>query len=145
MSSLVAVAYPQLRTAEQARRALARLTVERVLEIEDAVTVTRAPAGGLRLCPVDPIEFRGAAGGAVWGGLIGLVLLGPALGGDGAEERFIGRLHAALDRGGAALVVLLRRSTPETLLPRIADFGGTALHTALGADAEELLKIALKT
>jgi uncharacterized membrane protein len=143
MSFLIAVAYPQLRTAEQARRAMAQLTVERVLEIEDAVIVVPAPTGGLRLRPADPVTVHGAAAGAIWGGLIGMILLGPALGDDGVEEHFIRRLREALERGGAALIVLLRRCTPETLLALLADFGGTAFHTGLGADAEDLLKNAL--
>jgi uncharacterized membrane protein len=143
MSSLVVVAYPQLRIAEQARRAMARLTVERVLEIEDAVIVARDPGGAVRLHAAGRVEVHGAAVGAIWGGLIGLVLLGPALGANGVEKRFIGRLGDALDRGDAALIVLVRRCTPESLLPRLAEFGGTAFHTGVGAGAEERLRIAL--
>ncbi|HEY7619966.1 MAG TPA: DUF1269 domain-containing protein [Solirubrobacteraceae bacterium] len=143
MSFLVAVAYPQLRIAEQARRAMARLTVERVLEIEDAVIVVRDAPGGLRLHQAGPVDLEGAPAGAIWGGLIGMILLGPALGANGVDERFLRQLGAALDRGGAALLVLVRRCTPETLLPRLVDFDGEAFHTKLGADAEERLKTAL--
>jgi uncharacterized membrane protein len=143
VASLVAVAYPQLRTAEQAHRALARLTVERVLEIEDAVIVERDQRGAVRLHTPEPVDIHGAAADTIWGGLIGMVLLGPALGTDGVEERFIRRLGDALDRGGAALLVLVRRCTPETLLPRLADFGGIAFHTGLGVAAEERLTSAL--
>jgi uncharacterized membrane protein len=143
MSSLVAVAYPDLRTAEQARRSMARLTVERVVEIEDVVIVIGGPTGGLRLHVAAPVELHGAAAPAIPGGLIGMVLLGPALGANGVEERFIRRLGAALDRGSAALVVLLRRSTPETLLPRLVEFGGTAFHIGLSSTAEERLRAAL--
>jgi uncharacterized membrane protein len=143
MSFLVAVAYPSLRIAEQARRAMARLTVERVLEIEDAVIVVRGPTGALRLHPADPVELRGAVAPAVAGGLIGMVLLGPALGANGVEERFVRRLGAELGRGSAALLVLVRRSTPETVLPRLSDFGGSAFHTGLSSGAEARLKTAL--
>jgi len=72
-----------------------------------------------------------------------MVLLGPALGTDGVEERFIHHLGDVLDRGGAALLVLVRRCTPETLLPRLADFGGIAFHTGLGIAAEQRLTTAL--
>lgn len=144
MAWLVAVAYPELRIAEQSHRAMGRLTVERVLEIEDAVVVTRDHAGAVRLHIPGPVQIRGAATGAIWGGLIGMVLLGPALGADGIEESFISRLGDVLEGGGAALVVLVRRSTPETLLPRLADFGGIAFHTGLGVAAEERLRTALR-
>jgi hypothetical protein len=35
------------------------------------------------------------------------------------------------------------RCTPETLLPRLADFGGIAFHTGLGIAAEQRLTTAL--
>jgi uncharacterized membrane protein len=143
VASLVAVAYPQLRTAEQAHRAMARLTVERVLEIEDAVIVERDQRGAVRLHTPSPVDIHGAAADTIWGGLIGMVLLGPALGANGVEERFIRRLGDVLDRGGAALLVLVRRCTPETLLPRLADFGGMTFHTRLGSAAEQRLTTAL--
>jgi uncharacterized membrane protein len=144
MSSLVAVAYPDLRTAEQARRAMTRLTVERVLEIEDAVIVIRGPNGVLRLHAAAPAELHGGTAAAVSGGLIGIVMLGPALGANGVEEHFIRQLGATLESGSAALLVLVRRSTPETLLPLLSDFGGSAFHTGLSTSAEERLKAALE-
>jgi uncharacterized membrane protein len=143
VASLVAVTYPQLRIAEQAYRAMARLTVERVLEIEDAVIVERDQLGAVRLHTPGPAEVHGAATGTIWGGLIGMVLLGPALGSNGGEEHFVRRLGDVLDPGGAALVVLVRRCTPEMLLPRLADFDGNAFHTGLGDAAEQRLASAL--
>jgi uncharacterized membrane protein len=143
VASLVAVAYPQLRTAEQAHRAMAQLTLERVLEIEDAVIVERDRQGAVRLHTPRPVDIHGAVADTICGGLIGMVLLGPVLGTNGVEERFLRRLGDVLDRGGAALLVLVRRCTPETLLPRLADFGGVAFHTGLGAAAEQRLTTAL--
>jgi uncharacterized membrane protein len=43
MSDLIAVAYDDRATAEKVRDELARLTREHVIEIEDAVVVTREP------------------------------------------------------------------------------------------------------
>jgi signal transduction histidine kinase/DNA-binding response OmpR family regulator/uncharacterized membrane protein len=143
VASLVAFAYPELRTAEQAHRVMARLTVERVLEVEDAVILERDHWGAVRLHAPGPVDFPGSGAGTIRGGLIGMVLLGPALGTDDVEERFVRRLGDVLDRGDAALLVLVRRCTPETLLPRLADFGGTAFHTGLGVAAEQRLTTAL--
>jgi uncharacterized membrane protein len=143
VASLVAVAYPELRIAEQAHRTMARLTVERVLEIEDAVIVARDRRGAVQLHTPGPIEIHGAAAETIWGGLIGMILLAPALGSNGGEERFIRRLGDVLDPGRAALVVLVRRCTPETLLRRLADFDGSAFHMGLGVAAERRLATAL--
>ena len=43
----------------------------------------------------------------------------------------------------AAVVVLVRRSTPEKVLPRISQFGGTVIQTSLDPDQERELLAAL--
>ena len=40
-------------------------------------------------------------------------------------------LGVQLSNGDAALVVLVRRSTPDKVLPRISQFGGTVIQTSL--------------
>ena len=46
--------------------------------------------------------------------------------------------------GGAALFVLVRKSTPDKVLPRISQYGGDVVHTSLDAETEELLQNALR-
>jgi uncharacterized membrane protein len=47
------------------------------------------------------------------------------------------------DEATAALFVLVRSSTPDKVLPRIAEYGGELLHTSLSTEAEETLREAL--
>src|SRR5689334_13102107 len=80
MSDLIAVAYPDRPTAENVRRKLAELMTQHVIELEDAVVVTRDEQGKVHLHQTVRPAAQGAAGGALWGGLIGLVFLAPLLG-----------------------------------------------------------------
>src|ERR1700754_2874928 len=80
MSDLIAVAYEDRATAESVRTELAKLTREHVIEIDDAVVVTREANGKMSLHQSVNPTGAGAAGGALWGGLIGLIFLAPLLG-----------------------------------------------------------------
>ena len=100
----------------------------------------------------------GAAGGALWGGLIGLIFLAPLLGAAigaaaggaagaltdvGVDDKFMKELGQKLEPGGAALIVLVRRSTPDKVLPEIQKYGGHVLQSSLSTEAEERLEAAL--
>ena len=80
MSNLVAIAYPDVDTAQEVMGTLGRLQVERSIELEDAVIVTREDGGKVKLHQARSTTGAGAAGGALWGGLIGLLFLAPLLG-----------------------------------------------------------------
>ena len=80
MSTLVAIAYPDKDTAEQVRQELIRATKENLVRLEDAVVVEHGPDGKIKLSQAMSTTGAGAAGGALWGGLIGLLFLAPLLG-----------------------------------------------------------------
>jgi uncharacterized membrane protein len=158
MSDLIAVAYDDRAAAEQVRDELAKLTREHVIEIEDAVVVTRDEKGRVKLHQTLNPAGAGAAGGALWGGLIGLLFLAPllgmaigaAVGGAtgaltdlGVEDRFMKNLGENLPEGGAALILLVRKVTPDKVLPRISPYGGRVIQTSLSTEAEQKLQEAL--
>jgi uncharacterized membrane protein len=158
MSNLVAIAYPDVDTARTVADELGELIKEKSIELDDMVVVERQPDGKVKLHQSRSTTGRGAAGGALWGTMIGLVFfapfLGAAIGGaagaaagkrsdKGVEDDFMDRLGEQLSQGGAAVVVLVRRSTPEKVLPRIAQFGGTVIQTSLDAEKESELQAAL--
>ena len=128
MSNLVAVAFPDRATAEEVLATLARLQTEHSIELEDAVIVTRDDKGKVKLHQSRNLAASGAVGGALWGGLIGLIffvpLFGMALGAAtgaatgamtdvGVDDKFMKELGEKLKPGGAAVIVLIRRSTPD--------------------------------
>jgi uncharacterized membrane protein len=158
MSDLIAVAYDDRATAEQVRDELAQLTREHVIEIEDAVVVARGEDGKVRLHQTLNPAGAGAASGALWGGLIGLIFLAPLLGAAigaaaggasgavtdlGIDDQFMKELGEKLPEGGAALFVLVRKSTPDKVIPRISPYGGRVIQSSLSTEAEEKLQEAL--
>ena len=158
MSTLVAVAYPDLGTAEQVRGELVQATKERILSLEDAVLVEHRSDGKIKLHQAMSTSGAGAAGGALWGGLIGLIFLAPlfgmavgaasgALAGKatdaGVNDRFMKDLGEALPPGGAALIALGRTDARDKLIERVRPYGGEIIQTSLGKDEEDQLRAAM--
>lgn len=159
MSDLIAVAYPDKNTAETVREKLARLTLEHTLELEDAVIVDRDENGRVKLHQMHNPVARGAAGGALWGGLIGLLFLVPLFGmlvgaaagsasgalvDVGVDDRFMKELGHKLAPGGAALILLVRKVTADKVLPEISQYGGEVIQTSLDDEAEARLREVLE-
>lgn len=158
MSELVVVAYDDEETAEKVLDTLARLQKEYLVDLEDAVYVTKGADGRVKLHQSMNMTGAGAAGGALWGGLIGLLFFMPlvgaaigagagALGGKlsdiGVDDRFAKDLAQRLQPGTSAVLVLVRRSTPDKVLPELQQYGGQVLQTSLPHDAEQRLRAAL--
>src|ERR1700749_205551 len=137
MSQLVAVAFDDRATADEVMGTLSRLQKEHAIELEDAVVVTRDAEGKVKLHQSNKLAAGGAVGGALWGGLIGLIffvpLFGMAIGAAtgaaagaltdvGVDDNFLKDLGAKLKPNGAAVIVLIRNSTPDKVLPEVAHF-----------------------
>jgi uncharacterized membrane protein len=79
MSDLIAIAYPDRYTTETVRETLTDLMARSIIELEDAVVVTRDEAGTVKLHQTLRPAAARAAGGLLWGGLIGLLFLAPLI------------------------------------------------------------------
>jgi uncharacterized membrane protein len=158
MSNLIAVAYPDVATAEQVRGVLVQATKEHLMALDDAVVVEHRDDGRIKLHQSTSTTGAGAAGGALWGGLIGLIFLAPLLGmaigaasgaaagaltDVGADDGFMKELGARLQPGSAALIVLGQSEARDKVLERVAPYGGDVVQTSLSQDAEDHLRAAL--
>lgn len=156
MSDLVAIAYPDLDTARQVAANLDEAQKAHVITLDDAVIVERQAGGKVKLHQPS-MAGVGAAGGALWGGLIGLIFLVPLFGmavgaasgaiagaftDRGVDDDFMRRLGAELDEGKAALILLVRDVTPDKVLPEIK-VPGTVIQTSLSDEDEARLQAAL--
>jgi uncharacterized membrane protein len=160
MSELISIAYPDEPDARRARTTLAAEIGKGLIEVEDMVVVTYEEDG--RIAPVlggwdDGFE---AAGGAVAGGLIALILVGPLLGlavggavaggaawksklsDTGIPETFVYELWDSLAPGTAALIVLVRELSPAEVLPHLHQ-PGHVVHTSLSDEVEAQLDAAI--
>jgi len=157
MSNLVVIGFDNPADAFELRGALARMQAQYLIEMEDAVVVTRNEKGAVQLHQAVNLTAAGAVSGAFWGSLIGLLFLNPLLGaavgaGSGAlsgkladlgiSDQFMKDLSTTLTPGTAALFVLVRKSTPDKLLDGLKAFAGKGrvLQSSLTKDKEEELR-----
>ena len=80
MSDLIVVAFDDEATAFELRAALVKLQKEYLIEMEDAVVVTKSADGKVALHQAVNLTATGAVGGGMWGALVGLLFLNPLLG-----------------------------------------------------------------
>lgn len=156
MSDLVIVAFNDETTAFDARTALVRMQREYLIEMEDAVVITRKDNGDVQLHQAVNMTATGAVGGTFWGGLVGLLFLNPLLGaavgaGAGAlsgwmtdigiKDDFLKEVGQAVPPGGSALGVLIRKMTADKVMAGLEPFAGKGrvLRTSLSTEQETKL------
>jgi uncharacterized membrane protein len=157
MSDLIVVAFDDESTAFQLRAALVKLQKEYLLDMEDAVVVTKSEDGKVALHQAVNLTAAGAVGGAFWGSLVGLLFLNPLVGmaagaGAGAlsgkftdigiSDQLMKDMGATLTNGGAAVCLLVRKMTGDKVLERLTEFKdkGRVLQTSLSNEQEEKLR-----
>ncbi len=156
MSDLVAIAYPDLETAREVARNVGEAQKAHLIELDDMVIAEHRDNGKIKLHQPS-MAGVGAAGGALWGGLIGLIFLAPLLGmaigaasgaaagamtDAGVDDKFMKDLGAKLPVNGAALIVLVRKMNPEKILAEVK-VPGEVIQTSLPSDTEQALRDAL--
>lgn len=156
MSDLIAIAYPDLGTAQNVATNVGEAQKAKLIELEDLVIVEHQDGGKVKLHQPS-LAGVGAAGGALWGGLIGLIFLAPLLGmavgaaaggaagaasDTGVDDQFMKDLGDKLDPGAAALILLVRKANTEKLLADV-QYKGEVLQSSLTSDAEQHLRDAL--
>ncbi|GAA1071104.1 MULTISPECIES: DUF1269 domain-containing protein [Kitasatospora] len=159
MSNLFAISYPDVATAQQVRDTAIGLQKQKLMDLEDIVVVERRLDGKVKLHQAVSTTGIGAASGALWGGVIGLLFfmpfLGAAVGGatgaavgaatdTGVDDNFMRQVGQKMEPGSAALFMLVRSATADKVVPQFAQYGGEILQTSLSADQEEHLVEALK-
>lgn len=157
MANLVAVAYDDVDKAQEVMQTIGQLVKEHSLELDDAVIVERKEGGKIKLHQPS-MTGLGAASGALWGGLIGLLFLQPLVGmalgaaggaaagslsDHGIDDDFMKQLGDKLEDGNAAVFVLVREATADKVVPEISKFGGHVLQTSLSNEQEQQLQEAL--
>jgi uncharacterized membrane protein len=155
VNQLVAIAYPDMATAERVRQELVRAGDEGLARLEDAVVVERTADDKIELHQLRSSARHGAAVGAAGGAAIGLLFLAPLLGAaigaatgglggklsdEGIDDVFMQDLGARLRPGAAALIVLGTTDARDELIERVKPYGGEVLRTSLSWTAEQQLR-----
>jgi uncharacterized membrane protein len=157
MSDLVIISFKDEQTAFALRAELAKLQKEYLIEMEDAVVVTKDDKGKVKLHQAQNLTALGAASGSFWGLLIGMIFLNPLLGvavgaGAGAVSGALTDVGISDDMmksfakdftpGASALFVLVRKATGDKVLAGLSEFTGKGkvLQTSLTKDKEDELR-----
>jgi uncharacterized membrane protein len=162
MSHLVAIAYPDVATANEARDRLVEMQRDNMVQLEDAVVVEKRLDDRIRVHQANAngnAGRGGAAWGPMWGGLIGLVFFVPfvgmavgaaagaaggAMADPGIDSDFMKQLGKHLQPGGAALFMLATQSAPEKIISELGQYGGKAVKTSLNKAADEHVREAMQ-
>jgi uncharacterized membrane protein len=156
-SNLVVVVFNDETTAFDVRAALAKMQKEYLIQMEDAVVVTKDAEGKTKLHQAVNLTASGAVGGTFWGMLIGLLFLNPLLGAAagaaggaiagkltdvGINDQMMKDMSAAFTPGSSALFVLLRKVTADKVLEGLEPFTGKGklFKTSLAKDDEDALR-----
>jgi uncharacterized membrane protein len=159
VNQLVAIAYPDMDTAERVRQELLRAADEGLAQLVDAVVIERTRDGEVKLHQLRSMAKREAAVGAAAGAAIGLLFLAPLLGAafgatigglggklseEGVDDVFMQDLGARLRPGAAALIVLGSTEARDELIERVKPYGGEVVQTSLRWTDEQQLREAVK-
>lgn len=154
------IGYDDAQTAERVLDEVQDMQKDYLIDLQDAAVVRRTEKGKLKVETPGSPTGAGALGGAFWGFLIGLIFLVPvaglALGGLfgalmgkgvdlGIKDDFKQQVGELVGPGKSALMIVVRKSTPDKVLPELQKYGGTVLRTSLSHDDEEKLVEALQS
>ena len=157
-STLAVIAYPDQNTAAEAAAALQRMQKDLLIDVQDVAWVTKSQDGKMKLHQAATETGTGAAGGAFWGFLFGLICFAPifgmavgaaggALAGHfahfGIDQKWLNEVASAIPPGGSALFVKAHDANRERVFPEMAKFGGTVLKTNLTSEQQQALENAL--
>ena len=157
MSDLIVISFEDEQKAFALRAELAKLQQEYLIEMDDAVVVTKDDKGKVKLHQAQNLTALGAVSGGFWGVLIGMIFLNPLLGaavgaGAGALSGSLADIGISNDMmksfaesfkpGCSALFVLVRKATGDKVLAGLSEFTGKGkvLKTSLTKDKEEELR-----
>jgi uncharacterized membrane protein len=162
---IIGVSFDRLVLAQQYLLAMGGLRESGALGLKDAVVVTKDESGGVKVVEtMDPTPGRAALTGAMWSGLLGLIVGGPvgwlaglgigAASGAvaakvvdlGIPDEWVAWFREAVDPGTSTVVILAENVHVAALAAEARRFpGATVVHTSLPDDALDQLREAFET
>jgi uncharacterized membrane protein len=156
MATLLAIAYADQGTAEQAMQTVNELQSELIIQAEQVAAIARDPEGKYHVHTAH--GGAGAGAGAWWGGFWGLLFgllffipfaglaIGAGMGAlfghfgeKGIDKAFQEQVREYLKPGTSALFLVIDQVTPDKAIAAMQQYGGTVIRTSLSdADTKRL-------
>jgi uncharacterized membrane protein len=158
MSDLLVIEFPTETQADEARQKLLAMQSEYLIELGDAVVVTKCPEGHVKLNQLFQPVRSGAVSGMFWGTLVGLLFMMPLVGAAvgaasgalsgkltdvGINDDFMKKVGKTLQSGNSALFLLVRKMTTDKVAAALQGSGGTVLRSSFDETKESALQSAL--
>jgi uncharacterized membrane protein len=155
---LIAIAYPDENTAEQAAAEALKLAEDLVIQADAIAVITRDREGKFHAHTTHDTVKTGAVWGMFWGFLFGVLFFIPILGmafgaGLGAlngliaekavSKQFQRQIRDMLQPGTSALFMVLEKMTVDRTVEALSKYGGTVIKSSLSADVEAEIQNAL--
>ena len=157
VSRMIVLGFADESAAFELRSLLYNLEDAQMIELGDAVVVTRSAQGKVRLHQSMNLGALYTATGSLSGYVVGMLFLNPLFGSlagaglgavigkvadHGIPDPFMKELGATLTPGSSALFLAVRKSDPEELLKRLQPFAGKGklLQTTIPAEDEATLR-----
>jgi uncharacterized membrane protein len=159
VSHLVVLGLDNRDDAERVFDLAGDLARQQLLQLQDAAYAWRDDKGKVRIQQAINLTGAGAASGALWGTLIGLIFLNPLAGlavgaasgavagkltDVGINDDMIKQIGQQLQEGKAAVFVLARSATVDKVVEALKPYSPTIIQTNLTKDREEELIQALQ-
>jgi uncharacterized membrane protein len=160
MATLVAIAYPDEATAEQARQTVQNLEADLIIQADQVAAISRDTQGKYHVTTTHGGSSTG--GGAAWGGfwglLFGLLFLVPFagfalgaglgalfghLGENAIDKEFQEQVRGHVQPGTSALFMIIEKATPDKAIDALKQYGGTVVKTSLSEEDTAKLQEAL--
>ena len=160
MATLVAIAYADQGTAEEARQTVQQLESDLIIQADQVASISRDLEGKFHVSTSH--GGASAAGGAVWGGfwglLFGLLFLVPFagwamgagmgalmghFGEKGIDKAFQQQVKDYVKPGTSCLFMIIEKATPDKAIAALEQYGGTVIKTSLSDEDTKKLQEAL--
>ncbi len=160
MTHLVVLGLDSREDAERVIQLTEELAKQELLQREDAAIAYKDSKGKVRIQQTMNLTAHGAASGALWGTLIGLIFLNPLAGfavgaasgavagkltDVGISDQLIKDVGKQLQEDHAAVFLLARSATVDRVVDALKPYGPTVIQTNLTKDREEELVRALQS
>jgi uncharacterized membrane protein len=158
MADLIAIAYPDEATAEEAAEEARRLAKDLIIEPDAIAVITRDKDGKYHTHTSHHLVGGGATWGMFWGLLFGVLFFVPVIGmavgaglgalmgkvtKSGVDKQFQEQVRGALQPGTSALFLMVEKVTPDKAVEAMSKYGGTVIKTSLSKEGEQELQDAL--
>ncbi|HYB30525.1 MAG TPA: DUF1269 domain-containing protein [Solirubrobacteraceae bacterium] len=161
MATLVAIAYPDQGTAEQAMETVGELESELIIQAEQVAAISRDLEGKYHVHTQHGGASAGAGAwwGGFWGFLFGLLFFIPFaglalgagmgalfghFGSKGIDKAFQEQVRDHVKPGTSALFMVIDQVTPDKAIAAMQKYGGTVIKTSLSEEDTKRLQEALQ-